>query len=278
MKTLFLILLAMVQTGTDPAPIAPMFIEQNAKVSFDEANYQIFEDIGRIDHFSSGILNGTTFGSFIRLHVCRDGNKYDIDLVDPIYNKDDIRYPLIKPMAKEIRYKNKQEIWLISRQGHRGDSAILYDIAKKRILLDYGGIRFSLSPGADRIAFWNRANYDLQMVVCVNDLIVYPVKGVLKWSRGNPPRTESGVLWSEYVRDAPDSAIESPILWKDSHTIQFTISEYPPRLPRTLDSEPHRPDEPGMTRVQYVVSDLRTSGTAILGENVRIARRVLPVR
>lgn len=274
MKTLFLILLSLVQT--EPYR-SPGFIGQNAKVSFDEANYLVFEDVGRIEDFTSGVLDHIRFGAFIRLHVCRDGNKYDIDLVDPAYSKDDVRYPLISPQARQIRYKNKEEIWIISRGGHRGDQAILYDLAKKRTLYDVGGARFSLSPDADKIAYCCAANSDLQIVVFVNDMMVYPVKGIFKWSPGNAPRTEKGVLWSDYVKDAPDSWIEGAIVWKDSNTIQFTMLEYPPRVPRSLDNkEAHYPGEPPLATAQYVVSDLRTSGTAIVSENVRIARTVLP--
>jgi len=254
------------------------FVQQGAKVSFNDCNYIVLEDVGRITRTNllTSATEGMTFGKFIRLHVCRDEHRYDVDPVNPAYDKDDTRYPLISPQVREIRYRNKDAIWIISRQGHRGDSAILFDIVKGKVLLHYSGVGFCLSPDGQKIAFYHDANHDFQIIAFVNDVMVYPFKESFDWPPRNPPRTKAGVLYDEFVKEAPDSAIETPIIWKDQDTIQFTVREYPATQPRVLGREPHRPDEPGMERVQCIVSDLRTSDTAINIGDVHVKQSVLP--
>lgn len=219
--------------GEEASTQPTTFLPQNTKIAFDERNYLYFEDVGR-SQVSDGAstTQHTRFGRFVRLHCHREGKEQAIDLVDTNFNKDDPRHLIINPEVKKIEYRDKEHIWVISRGGHLGDSALLFNIVDQKSLLLLGGTGFTLSDDKCKIAYIKRYNIYKEnpgFAIFVNKTMVYPqVSKNLTFAWGDEPKDASG---RTYVELAERSGIiksnpSGSIRWLKNDTIQFESLEF----------------------------------------------------
>ena len=241
------------------------YVDQNAKIMYNEANYLVFEDVGRIEYKNAaGKVQGTTFGRYVRLHIYRDGEQCDIDLANPPYTEND--YPLnllIKPDVKVLKYKDKDNIWVIARQGHLGDEAILFNIVTKEVLVRYGGNDFELSPNMGMVAYYYSYGKDQHYVVFVNDMMVYPnIMGPFLWKMFSVPKTKEGVPFNEITKNYPTCDIETPIVWKNADTVEFAVKE---KVDKTSETQ----------SLKYVVSGLSSRDTSVTLQNIHVQKNLI---
>jgi hypothetical protein len=99
--------------------LAGDFLEQAAKIAFDENNFVVFEDVGRKTD-----AGGFSAGTAVRLHVMRDGATSVIVLTQ----EDDTG-----SQVKEIRYDDKDHLTITSRLGHRADGRTQVNLATGKV-------------------------------------------------------------------------------------------------------------------------------------------------
>jgi hypothetical protein len=104
----------------DRYPETVRFLSQWTKVSHDDQNYVIFEDIGRKTYGGGGM----TSGAGVRLYVVRDGQFRDIDLSGEFY---------IHGQVWSITYEDKDRVWIASRLGHRGSGKVLVNLVTGKV-------------------------------------------------------------------------------------------------------------------------------------------------
>lgn len=223
------------------------FLRQNTKITFDNENYLIFEDVGRIQR-----ENSMTGGKYVLLHITRGNSKYDVALVNTKYDLNDTRYSIISSQVEYIKYRDKDSIWVISRQGHNGDRALLYDIVNKQPIRSYGGYSFKLSPDARQIAYYRRLNNNRNTLVFIGDVLVYP-----KISPVAAFKNKEGAIQS-FVKDSVPSEDESSIEWKNNNELEFRVKEEPKGI------------KPYISKMK--ISDITTSGTTLNINRIRIER------
>ena len=250
------------------------FLNQNEKIVFDDANYLLFEDVGRITHTDeNGNIAGRTAGKYVRLHICRDGKEYDINLTNPKYSEQNYpTYLLIMPEVKEIKYRDKDNVWIISRVGHLSDGALLFNIVTQKVESSYTGApgSFDLSPDASTIAYYYYFMDDRHgrhhIAVFVNGVMIYPtIMGGFYfrfWEGFIGPRTKEGVPFNEITKSYPTSDIETPIVWKSADTVEFAVKE---NVDKTSETQ----------SLKYIVSGLSSQDTSITLENIHVQKNLI---
>lgn len=194
------------------------FLHQNEKIVFDKTNFLVFEDVGRKETEHS-----ISFGQKILLHATRDDKAVDYDLGVLRVEK---RVPL-STQVMEIRYRDKDRIWIIARLGHRLDGAVLYNLATKKPDWMVSGKFFSLSPDAVHLAYtfpWDR--YQNCPAVFVNTVMVYPKvePGFTRSTELDSHQKEDGTGFEKFIpRDSLEMAVASEIKWLGKGELEFAV-------------------------------------------------------
>lgn len=244
------------------------WLSQNDKVSLDDSNYLIFQDIGRVTtHDEATSATNVSIGKFVRLRVHRDGQDYDVDLLNESPNEKDRRPDLISSQVKEIRYRDRDHVWLIAREGPLADSAMLLNIVTKKPELSFYGQTFRLSPDASMIAhtdcYPSRDRSQECVIVFVNDAMVFPLVRTFALRAGlrdqSPdPETPQGVDLYKYARTTTIPRGELTALeWvgPDRLKVEIKVGAQPDKT-RTL---------------RYDVSGLQCEGTSLQTNGIKVA-------
>jgi hypothetical protein len=244
------------------------WLSQNDKVSLDDSNYLIFQDIGRVTtHDEATSTTGITVGKFVRLRVHRDGQDSNVDLLNESPNQKDRRPDLISSEVKEIRYRDRDRVWLIAREGPLADSAMLLNIVTKKAELRFLGTRFRLSPDASMVAYTDiylsRDPSQERVIVFVNDAMAFPLVKTFSLKAGvrdqSPdPETPAGVDLYKYARTTSIPRGELTALeWvgPDRLKVEIKAGAQPDKI-RTL---------------RYEVSGLQCEGTSMKTDGIKVA-------
>lgn len=132
----------------------------------------------------------------------------------------------VDPFVNEIRFKDKDDIWIVSRLGHRLDGCVLLNLTDKEIKEKYRGNSFSVSSDGTNIAYSYPDGRELDSVF-INDYMAYPVTNV-HYSKSDIEviGSEEAALHNRTESDAKGGwgQLVSPIRWSDSE-ITFVTSE-----------------------------------------------------
>lgn len=207
-----LVMAFLIMISTTRSAVA--FLPQNTKITFDTTNTLIFEDVGRHDGFS---------GDHILLHVTRDGKPLDINLAGIMKNSS---VPLAH-QVEEIRYRDRDRIWIISRLGHRLNGVVLFNIMTQKVEWQRDGVDFSLSPDARHVAYsYPMAGWYECPAVFVNTVMVYPkfVSGFTGPGRLGGPEKEDGTHARNFLPPKNNlMTLASEIKWLSNGSIQFNM-------------------------------------------------------
>ena len=182
---------------------ASAFLSQDAKIVFDERNYVVFEDVGRVTRDG-----GFTAGSAVRLHVTRDGQSKTVEPAG------------IASQVDHIHYADKDHVWITARLGHMGYGVALVNLASGTTELSYSGLgeSFAFSPDGKRVAYLQYAHPKKSqgVEVYVNDLMVFPIVKV------GVEVPQTGEEWVAREKRSPGT-YGSSLRWRDDDTLTFLI-------------------------------------------------------
>lgn len=191
-------------------------VSQNAKIVLDEANHLVFEDVGRVEGPGGGIIAGQS----VRLHVTRDNKQYEVDLSSDTISSE----------MNEIRYVDRDRIWMVAREGHLWNKAVLFDLDKRKVVASYVGGMFTLSPGAGKIAYIRENARQRTTAVFVGYTMVYPVveTGYVRQNYDfEAPWKLDGTSYREAFKKADliSSRVTGDLAWTTSSTLSFKVQE-----------------------------------------------------
>lgn len=211
------------------------FLEQGAKVSFDDKNFLVFEDVGR-----SSYGGGFTAGSGVRLHVTRDGQSKTINLPEDSG---------VTSQVEEIRYTGKDRVWITSRLGRMAYGVALINLASGGVERHYAGAAgsFTFSPDGERVAYYNYPDPRRSecVEVYVNDLMIYP-------------RVVLGIPDDRFDEERAklSKGAASRLRWLNAGTLTFLIRQLGPE-DEDRDTEKSKANAENTTFESYTVSGIK---------------------
>jgi hypothetical protein len=167
-------------------------------------------------------------GPTIRLTGERRGRPFQFDVTT-----DSPSGPMpVRPEVQEIRYMDENRVWLVVRLGHRLDAALLFDLDQGRTLRAYRGIDFTVSPGAQHIAF----EYPgvASRAVFLDDAMVFPTaEGGVNHAPQAPedppgPRLSDGRSVLDLASHVATAEVIGPLRWSQGGVLEFMVREEGP--------------------------------------------------
>lgn len=192
-------------------------VDQDEKIVFDKDNYLVFEDVGRIS--TERTLH---FGAGVRLHAMRDGKAAAYDLTE--LSKSPTR--ALSSRVIEIRYRDKNRVWILSELSHVLSGAILYNLATRQVEWHVWGAYMKISPNARHLAFTVPRGYKHHCpAVFVDTLMAYPkIEPGFTDPKAYTPQKENGKEWNTFVSfDKAMKTVVSDIQWLNNGEIEFTV-------------------------------------------------------
>lgn len=194
--------------------LAGAYLEQAAKITFDENNFVIFEQVDNAVPGSESREQG------VRLHITRDGQEKTMGFVG--YPGDTV----VGYNVDNIQYAGKDHLWVTSRLGPRANAVALLNLTSATTELSYAGGWFAFCPDGKRVAYYefagSRSRQTLQ--VCVNDLMIYPeVKaGMPGFFAGD---SNAWYNWHPQggMKEEADGIHASLPRWRDAGTVTFLV-------------------------------------------------------
>lgn len=134
-------------------------------VKYNDSNYVQIKDEGRKE-----IKNMIYFGTAISFIWTLNGEKSVIGPFDTLGTTTPV---VMASRVTSVKFKNPEQIWVLSDLGHRFSGAALIDLKKQSVVKSYNGVGFHLSPNLQDISYVYPDKF-LGDMVFINDMMVWP--------------------------------------------------------------------------------------------------------